>query len=289
MDRESPSEQLTHILTKDYARFSVGLCPSCFLEYDGDYYIQNIKDKDNYLHRIECGIHSRWFCVKRRNDDGMWNVMYTDDNSNIEIIDIQDYGGRWEGSVVNGEPIGYGSLYDARGELRYSGYIYNGCKVGLGCDYYEGGATIEYYGGFLNGERCGYGILYDRYQNILYQGPWLYHADLSVKDVVIYNENECNTLIHSLVKELTIEKVSSYDIRQFRIEGYPLLQKLRIGENCLQWTYQFRISDCLSLETVTVETGCFSHPDCDMEIREEDHHAHHCGYENKLCEVSLDS
>lgn len=288
MDRESPSKQLARLLPNGYARFFVGLCPSCFLEYDGDYCIQNIKDKDNRIYRIECGIHSRWFCIKTRNDDGSWNAVYTNEKDNNEIIDIEDDGGRWEGSVMNGEPLGYGSLYDANGELRYSGYIYHGCKVGLGCDYYGDGTTIAYYGGFLNGERCGYGILYDRHQNTVYEGPWLYQVDLSVNSVVIHKENECSTLIHSLLKELTIEGVSSYDLRQFRIEGYPFLKKLHIGENCLQWVYQFRVSHCLSLEAVTIETGCFSHTGYDMGIPEECHHLFVASLESKYDLINND-
>ena len=49
----------------------------------------------------------------------------------IGIIDLDSRGRRWEGSVVDGNPHGYGIVYDEEGRKEYEGYQVNGARRAL--------------------------------------------------------------------------------------------------------------------------------------------------------------
>ena len=49
----------------------------------------------------------------------------------IGIIDLDIGGRRWEGSVVDGNPHGYGIVYDEEGRKEYEGYQVNGARRAL--------------------------------------------------------------------------------------------------------------------------------------------------------------
>ena len=48
---------------------------------------------------------------------------------------ISEDGSRWEGDWFNEQPFGFGSVYDGEGNRIYSGFMFEGKKVGFGEEY----------------------------------------------------------------------------------------------------------------------------------------------------------
>ena len=53
-----------------------------------------------------------------------------------EIIDLSVEGDRWEGDVLNGEPFGWGVLYDKNNQRAYEGFQIRSSHVCCGRKYY---------------------------------------------------------------------------------------------------------------------------------------------------------
>ena len=51
-----------------------------------------------------------------------------------ESVDLSVDGNRWEGDVLNGEPLGWGVMYDKDNHVMYEGFR---VKVLLGCANYD--------------------------------------------------------------------------------------------------------------------------------------------------------
>lgn len=74
-----------------------------------------------------------------------------------KIVDLSSEGNRWEGSVLDGNPFGWGMYFDENGDLRYEGFRYLDQNVCYGL-YYTGEGSdniIEYEGYHNNDEMMG--------------------------------------------------------------------------------------------------------------------------------------
>lgn len=83
-----------------------------------------MKRSEEEKHVIEADFmtHEMRFC-----EDDHW-IKCT---ATIGIIDLDSGGRRWEGSVVDGNPHGYGTVYDEEGRKEYEGYQVNGARRAL--------------------------------------------------------------------------------------------------------------------------------------------------------------
>lgn len=69
---------------------------------------------------------------------------------------------------MDGNPYGYGIVYDEEGRKEYEGYQVNGVKVCFGVEYYSGLNQVKYRGCFFHDMHFGMGVLYDRKGSVEY-------------------------------------------------------------------------------------------------------------------------
>ena len=90
-----------------------------------------------------------------------------------EVLDLSVEGDRWEGDVLNGNPCGWGVLFDKNNERVYEGFRIDGKNVCYGRTYYSDISRVEYEGEWCDGMRWGRGVQYDRNGVVVYDGEWL--------------------------------------------------------------------------------------------------------------------
>ena len=89
---------------------------------------------------------------------------------NSIIIDLNENGVRWEGSVLDGIPFGYGEIYNEDNNKIYKGFMFEGMKVCYGSEFYGDVEIVEYEGDYYKNMRYGYGRLYDKKNELIYEG-----------------------------------------------------------------------------------------------------------------------
>ena len=171
-----------------------------------------------------------------------------------EVIDLDTNGRRWEGSVRNRKPFGYGVIYDEEGRKEYEGCMMDGMKTCYGIEYYNDIERVEYKGGYYDNKRFGRGILYDRNGVVEYNGLWKndepYSSSFDGKTIDNHTESIAipnksfkesksfilNSCIHSL-KRIVIGDECFGKVRVFELNGLRELESVEIGQK------SFRISD----------------------------------------------
>ena len=193
-----------------------------------------------------------------------------------QIVDLGRSGRRWEGSVLFGEPAGYGVEYDDEGRCEYEGFVFNGQRVCYGTEYYCDCVEerIKYRGCWNNGRRCGRGRMYDRNGEIDAESLWMEHAlsmdemitpilpwiCLFAETIVLAGElpRSVSTivlqwnLLHLRTLEISPHSLSS--VQSFQLNNLPALQSLVIGKYSLDGlTDLFCIRGCPRLATVSIQ------------------------------------
>ena len=142
---------------------------------------------------------------------------------------LDEDGSRWEGDWLNEKPFGFGSVYDGEGNRMYSGFMFEGKKIGFGTEFFSDNHKVDYCGNFMNDLRHGWGTTYDRNCQKLYEGDWRCGKnDFEDEKIVIKNENDC-LRIHDLIKELEIgEHCLNGWKGDLVIENIPNLQRIQI-------------------------------------------------------------
>ena len=79
-----------------------------------------------------------------------------------EIVDMSVDGDRWEGDILNGEPCGWGVLYNKDNIRVYEGFCIGNKNECYGVSFYSDIGVIEYEGEWCDGKRWGWGVQYDR-------------------------------------------------------------------------------------------------------------------------------
>lgn len=217
----------------------------CRLKSDGLYYavMCNINEKTMVLLRIT-------------ENEGMGGILVNSSDTNNSTVDLDNMGNRWEGSCYNDKPFGFGKQYNDKGELVYSGFMYEYQKIGFGVLFFPDLSSIEYIGTFFNG-RCGYGILYDRRGSLLCEGEWIedhYLNEFSFSGDALANEH----FIHSRLKEITIGNDSFVDssITNFMLINYAC-SKLTIGSNCFPYVTHVKFLGMDQLEELRIGENSF--------------------------------
>ena len=198
-----------------------------------------------------------------------------------EMIDLDTNGRRWEGSVRNRIPYGYGVVYDEEGRKEYEGFLLDGMKICYGIEYYSDIERVEYEGCYCSNNRVGKGILYDRNGEVDYDGIWKNDTPYSLSfdgntiddrtesiDIPSNSFNESKSFIlrsfiHSL-KRMVIGDGCFGSVRLFDLDGLIELENVVIGEMSFKTarvddiSMSGRIVNCLKLKSIQIGYYSFS-------------------------------
>ena len=133
------------------AIYPFGLKGTQFLSTKNSIYIQSEILANKTIRVIECNIEEKWMKVREKRENEMdWIEMEDINVKKGNVVDLNENGVRWEGDSINGNPYGYGCIYNEENHLIYNGFIFEGKKVCYGKDMYEDNGIIEYEGGYYN-------------------------------------------------------------------------------------------------------------------------------------------
>ena len=135
---------------------------------------------------------------------------------NSIIIDLNENGVRWEGSVLNGILFGYGEIYNEDNNKIYKGFMFRGMEVCYGSEFYGDVEVIEYEGDYYKNMRYGYGRLYDKKNELIYEGNWLDNnpiTETSCHFVQTFDDR----LIHYATEEIIVDNNCIIDLLSFHI------------------------------------------------------------------------
>ena len=142
-------------------------------------------------HTLRGDAYTLWVCnldtheLTRYEENPYSSVQYVPMNVvRNAVIDLDENGRRWEGTLVNDNPYGYEVKYDENGHVEYEGYVYHGVRIGYCIDYYNDIEMVKskcVYGG---DRKFGREIIYDKKGNVDKDCYWLNDTPLSsVRDL----------------------------------------------------------------------------------------------------------
>lgn len=179
--------------------------------------------------------------------DGNW----TYEHPEVQWLDLDANGNRWEGSSCNHKPHGYGVLYSEEGKKVYKGFIMNSIRIGYGVEYYDDIERVKYKGCFRNDKYFGIGTLYDRHGIVEYQGLWKNDRPYSTPfdGMTIDNHTESVTIPSNAFNEVESLVLPSF-LYSLRI--------IVIGEECFGSVRTFAVNGLGELECVTIGKKSFA-------------------------------
>ena len=168
-----------------------------------------------------------------------------------EVIDLDSTGRRWEGSVKNEMPFGYGVIYDEEGRKEYEGFVMDGKKTCYGIEYDSDIDQPIYAGCYLNDERFGRGIAYDRKGNSEYDGVWKHGEPYSPE----FDGTIVNTYTNAVsIPDNAFEKVESFVLHRY----FHSLNRIVVGNDCFKDTPLFDLSELTQLRSLEIGSDCCS-------------------------------
>ena len=187
-----------------------------------------------------------------------------------QILDLSVDGDRWEGDMLNGEPCGWGVLYDKDNHKVYEGFRIGGVNVCYGRSYSDI-ERIEYEGGICHGMRWGRGVQYDRSGLVVFDGEWMNDDHLDTCVVI----TEANVVFHNRVEELVIGDgcCNGKEWNRLDLDLVPSLKSLSIGDGCFANVSEVRLVGLSELERVVIgkisftKSGFCSVPDRDFYLK----------------------
>ena len=173
-----------------------------------------------------------------------------------EIVDLSVEGDRWEGDVLNGNPCGWGVLYDKNNERVYEGFRIDEKNVCYGRTYYSDISRLEYEGEWCDGGRWGRGVQYDRNGVVVYDGEWL-NDDRLEKRVKI---RSVNVLLHNCVEELRVIDgcCNEEGLTELDLHLFVNLRELKVGNECFEYVKKVNICGLRELERMIVGSKSFT-------------------------------
>ena len=198
-----------------------------------------------------------------------------------EILDLSVDGDRWEGDVLNGNPYGWGVLFDKRNRMVYEGFQINGVHVCYGRAYYADLSKIAYEGEWCEGMRWGRGTQYNRNGKIVYDGEWL--SDGHGKTSVALRKG--NELLHNHIEELTVcdNACNREEWKVLDLSLLPLLKDLAIGSECFGCIEEVKLIGLTELKRVVIGKKSF----CNSRSCDDDSAVRHFHLKNCPSLVSL--
>lgn len=166
-------------------------------------------------------------------------------STNVDCIDMEASGRRWEGGVKDEKPFGYGILFDEEGKKEYEGFMMGSDRICCGREYYSDIDRVKYDGCYHSGIRFGTGILYDRSGSVEYEGFW--------KEDTIYSENNDDS-VSCLQESLVIPDNTFNDANDVvLLPLFLTLKELVIGSDCFERSRVFELNGLRQLESIVTE------------------------------------
>ena len=174
-----------------------------------------------------------------------------------EILDLSVDGDRWEGDVLNGQPCGWGVLFDKNNERVYEGFRIDEKSVCYGRTYYSDISRVEYEGEWCDGMRWGRGVQYDRNGVVVYDGEWLNDAPLKKKRVKI---RSANVLLHNHIEALSVINgcCNEEGLKELDLRGFVNLRELKVGNKCFENVNEVKLIELSSLRSVEIGRSSFT-------------------------------
>ena len=217
--------------------------------------------KQNQIYyRICCNLEQHTIEIwSRKKKSVLWNSVTVTDIKKDCILDLDCHGGRWEGDLWNGEPFGFGCLYNADNHLLYKGYIIGKTPICYGTEFYgECDGQRKYEGSFLNGMKHGVGVIYDMKDNVVYAGGCRENSAYLEMGEPIHDSLDFERLsIYILCLKVADNSCNLSTLSTFRLYGYPTLSSIDIGQNCFANVTRVDIQHCWFLETITIGSNSF--------------------------------
>ena len=172
-----------------------------------------------------------------------------------QIVDLSVEGDRWEGDVLDGNPCGWGVMYDKNNERVYEGFRIDEKNVCYGRTYYSDISRLEYEGEWCDGGRWGRGVQYDRNGVVVYDGEWL-NDDRLEKRVKI---RSATVLLHNHVEELRVVDwcCNEEGLKELDLRGFVNLRELKVGDECFKNVKKVNICGLRELERMIVGSESF--------------------------------
>ena len=221
---------------------SVHSLPDRYFVYDNEQYshVITIVDEDTIVYGshdpnkkdeyfiVASKIKRRFLSVIYMNEDGN-AVPIEFDQEKVEILDINGFGERWEGSTLRNSPFGWGKRFDEDGELVYEGFSVFGTYSLYGAEYDPGSHVVLYEGTWCDDRRCGRGESYDRNGSLLRKGEWV--NDTCVMDYsCVVPESLDLPFIGSHIVTLIVGEKSCGSNSLLVLRSFPRLRKVVIGD-----------------------------------------------------------
>ena len=174
-----------------------------------------------------------------------------------EILDLSVEGDRWEGDVLNGNPCGWGVLFDKNNHRVYEGFRIDEKNVCYGRTYYSDISRLEYEGEWCDGGRWGRGVQYDRNGVVVYDGEWLNDAPLKKKRVKI---RSANVLLHNHIEALSVINgcCNEEGLKELDLRGFVNLRELKVGNKCFENVNEVKLIELSTLKSVEIGKSCFT-------------------------------
>ena len=199
----------------------------------------------------------RWH--KKRNSKKQYKGINKNKIGEDVIKMLDEDGSRWEGDWYKKKPFGFGSYYDGEGNKIYSGFMFEGKKIGFGTEYFAEIHKDVFCGNFMNDLRYGWGTTFDRNGQKLYEGDWRFGKNCDYANERIVIEDNCEEddwRIHDLIKELEIgENCFNEWNDDLVIKNVPNLQSIIVKVNSLNNLKSLKICNCEKLKTIEIEDG----------------------------------
>ena len=207
----------------------------------GDYFIVASKSKKQFL-----------FVTLKNEDRRDAPIVFNQEK--VELLDIDDFGERWEGPTLEDMPFGWGKQYDEDGELVYEGFSVFGKYSLYGTEYDPGSHVVLYEGTWCDGLRCGRGESYDLNGNLLHKGEWAGDCCTSLSDSPVPDSTNLLPPISSLIVSLRIGKMCCGSNSSLVLQSFPILTGLEIGDGSFgkesEEEMMFACVDCRELGTI---------------------------------------
>ena len=180
----------------------------------------------------------RFTAVYRIEDDATeYRVQFDQDTATI--LNLNDEGERWEGSILGRMPFGWGKRFDEDGALMYEGFSVNDKYCLYGREYYPDVGTLRYEGNWCDGMRCGRGVLFDKRGRKVYEGEWVNDTNVIERELMVTDP--------SLLPPFT-----------------SLLESLTVGENCCNANEDLLLNDLPRLKVVSIGNNSFGAENQDL-------------------------
>ena len=238
--------------------YYLGLTGKCKLSVEENRWVYDDDRGKNGKVLVECNTSdkSMRLCIKKVDADEYDKIDEDEIEKGVKKV-LNEDGSRWEGDWYNQQPFGFGSIYDGEGNRIYSGFMFEGKKIGFGTEYFADNHKVDYCGNFMNDLRHGWGVSYDRNGQKLYEGDWRCGKNDFEDERIVIEDNceEDDWRIHDLMKELEIGNDCFIEWKDdLLIENYPNLQSI-VVKNSLQNLKSLKICNCEKLKIIKTEDG----------------------------------